>query len=143
MSLLGLTEKKPYLDNFVSIDLKIFLRIFLILVSLSSFGQEKRKIIIKKAPFFEKDKINFPDASLLTRNDKDQVLISHDGIMLYCNKAYFYENKNFVEAFGNVVLNLHLPKGMSHSKNPNQYYIQTHFFLTEIYNRCIIKTEVN
>lgn len=104
MSLLGLTEKKPYLDNFVSIHLKIFLRIFLILVSLSSFGQEKRKIIIKKAPFFEKDKINFPDASLLTRNDKDQVLISHDGIMLYCNKAYFYENKNFVEAFGNVVL---------------------------------------
>ena len=99
---------------------------------------------------------------MLTRNDKDQVLISHDGIMLYCNKAYFYENKNFVEAFGNVVLkqgdSIYLnadyveyngdikfafAKGNVTFKEPQSILYSDSLFLTEIYNRCIIKTEVN
>ena len=62
-----------------------------------NIGQEKSKIEIKKSPFFDKDKEKFPDASILTRDNNEQVLISHDGIIMTCNQAYFYEEKNFIE----------------------------------------------
>tara|TARA_B100000475_G_scaffold200612_1_gene185469 strand:+ start:334 stop:1905 length:1572 start_codon:yes stop_codon:yes gene_type:complete len=70
-----------------------------------NIGQEKSKIEIKKSPFFDKDKEKFPDASILTRDNNEQVLISHDGIIMTCNQAYFYEEKNFIEAYGEVNLN--------------------------------------
>ena len=69
------------------------------------FTQEKTKIIIERAGFFEKDKIKYPDASVLTRDKNNKVLISHDGVLMTCNQAFFYEDRNFIEAFGEVSLN--------------------------------------
>jgi len=63
------------------------------------------KIKIERAGFFEKDKVKFPDASVLTRDKNEKVLISHDGVLMTCNQAFFYEDRNFIEAFGDVVLN--------------------------------------
>ena len=81
----------------------IFITISLIYFQ-KNFGQEKTKIKIEKAGFFEKDKKKYPDASVLTRDKKQQVLISHDGVLMSCNQAFFYEEKNFIEAYGDVVL---------------------------------------
>ncbi len=81
----------------------IFIIISLIFFQ-KNFGQEKTKIKIEKAGFFEKDKKKYPDASVLTRDNKQQVLISHDGVLMSCNQAFFYEEKNFIEAYGDVVL---------------------------------------
>ena len=72
--------------------------------STTIFAQEKTKIKIERAGFFEKDKNKYPDASVLTRDKEQKVLISHDGVLMTCNQAFFYEEKNFIEAFGEVSL---------------------------------------
>ena len=96
-------EKKLYLDKLVKKYYLIFIIISLIFFQ-KNFGQEKTKIKIEKAGFFEKDKKKYTDASVLTRDNKQQVLISHDGVLMSCNQAFFYEEKNFIEAYGDVVL---------------------------------------
>ena len=67
-------------------------------------AQEKTKIKIERAGFFEKDKDKYPDASVLTRDKNQKVLISHDGVLMTCNQAFFYEDRNFIEAYGEVSL---------------------------------------
>ena len=67
-----------------------------------AYTQEKIKI--ERAGFFEKDKNKFPGASVLTRNKDERVIISHDGILMTCNQAYFYEDRNYIEAIGDVLL---------------------------------------
>jgi lipopolysaccharide assembly outer membrane protein LptD (OstA) len=44
------------------------------------------------------DKIVNPDVQVL----KGNVQFRHDNALLYCDSAYFYENKNSLDAFGNV-----------------------------------------
>jgi lipopolysaccharide export system protein LptA len=39
-----------------------------------------------------------PDAFLLTGN----VRVSHDGVIMTCNKAYYFQKENYIKAFGNV-----------------------------------------
>ena len=84
--------------------ISLIFSVFLLFIFQVNFGQEKTKIKIEKAGFFEKDKVKYPDASVLTRDSKKQVLISHDGVLMSCNQAFFYEEKNFIEAYGDVIL---------------------------------------
>ena len=103
---LDLTEKKHYLDKSVKKSQIIFFSFFLIISNyLQILGQEKTKIKIERAGFFEKDKNKFPGASVLTRDKNQKVIISHDGVLMTCNQAFFYEDKNFIEAYGEVSLN--------------------------------------
>ncbi|MEI7504762.1 MAG: OstA-like protein, partial [Paludibacter sp.] len=44
------------------------------------------------------DKIMLPDVQVL----KGNVRFRHDNALLYCDSAYFYENANSLDAFGNV-----------------------------------------
>ena len=74
-------------------------------ICLDINAQEKTKIKIERAGFFEKDKDKYPDASVLTRDKNQKVIISHDGVLMTCNQAFFYEDKNFIEAYGEVSLN--------------------------------------
>ena len=87
---------------------KSFLLIIIVFFSsciyLNVKAQEKTKIKIERAGFFEKDKVKYPDASVLTRDKNDKVLISHDGVLMTCNQAFFYEDRNFIEAYGEVSL---------------------------------------
>jgi len=83
----------------------IYLITSLILISASNlYCQENTRIQIDSAGFFEKDDIKFTKATVLTRDNKNKVKISHEGIDLWCNQAYFYENNNYIEAYGDVVL---------------------------------------
>lgn len=63
-------------------------------------AQVPKKIHIEQSDYADVDEIKFPDALLLTGN----VRVSHDGVVLTCNKAYFFQKENYLKAFGNVQL---------------------------------------
>jgi len=81
-------------------NLKKHLFIFLILCSLSVFSQQK-KINILHADNIFIDEEAHPGATILLGN----VRISHEGVLLNCNKAIQYKKNNFIKALGNVILN--------------------------------------
>lgn len=64
----------------------------------SVFGQAPKKIIIEYSDFADVNQTEIPDAFLLTGN----VRISHDGVRMFCNKAYYFQKENYVKAFGDV-----------------------------------------
>lgn len=74
----------------------------LIAGSVSCFAQKgkpaAKKIIIEHSDFADRNEIEMPGVALLTGN----VRVSHDGAILNCNKAYVYEEENYVKAFGDV-----------------------------------------
>lgn len=61
-------------------------------------AQAPKKIIIEYSDFADVNQIEIPDAFLLTGN----VRIIHDGVRLFCNKAYYFQKENYVKAFGDV-----------------------------------------
>ena len=64
------------------------------------FAQAPKKINIEHSDFLDVDQVAAPDAILLTGNVK----VNHDGVVLTCNKAYFFQKENYLKAFGNVQL---------------------------------------
>ncbi len=76
-----------------------FLFILFFVVNLSIvWAQKTNKIIIDHADFSDINQFEIPDAVLLTGN----VRINHDGIIMTCNKAYYFQKENYIKAFGNV-----------------------------------------
>jgi lipopolysaccharide export system protein LptA len=67
-------------------------------VSAKPAPQAPKKINVEHADFFDVNQNEIPDAALLTGN----VRISHDGVIMNCNKAYFFQKENYVKAFGDV-----------------------------------------
>ncbi|PJJ07231.1 OstA-like protein [Flavobacterium sp. 1] len=63
-------------------------------------AQAPKKIHVEQSDFADMDKDKYPGALLLTGNVK----VSHDGVILTCNKAYFFQKENYLKAFGNVQL---------------------------------------
>nr|WP_166924583.1 OstA-like protein [Flavobacterium sp. JXAS1] len=73
----------------------------MLLLSVQSiFAQAPKKIIVENADYSDVDQVLMPDALLLTGNVK----VNHDGVVLTCNKAYFFQKENYLKAFGNVQL---------------------------------------
>ncbi|MFH6950541.1 OstA-like protein [Flavobacterium sp. FlaQc-51] len=61
----------------------------------------KPKVInIENSDLVEVNQDLVPDGVLLTGNVK----VNHDGVVLTCNKAYFFQKENYLKAFGNVQL---------------------------------------
>lgn len=65
------------------------------------FAQEPKKILIEYSDYADINQTEIPDALLLTGN----VRISHDGVIMTCNKAYYFQKENYIKAFGNVQMN--------------------------------------
>jgi lipopolysaccharide export system protein LptA len=63
-------------------------------------AQASKKIIVEHSDYFDINQIEAPDAALLTGN----VRVNHEGVILTCNKAYFFQKENYIKAFGNVQL---------------------------------------
>ncbi len=63
-------------------------------------AQAPKKIIVEHSDYFDVNQVEIPDAVLLTGNVK----VNHDGAVLTCNKAYFFQKENYLKAFGNVQL---------------------------------------
>jgi lipopolysaccharide export system protein LptA len=73
----------------------------LFLLSVQNFfAQAPKKIIVENSDFSDVNETEIPGALLLTGNVK----INHDGVVLTCNKAYFFQKENYIKAFGNVQL---------------------------------------
>ncbi|WP_371567361.1 OstA-like protein [Flavobacterium frigidarium] len=74
---------------------------FLLLFSSKpTFAQAPKKIIVEHADYGDTNTEELPEGFLLSGNVK----VNHDGIVLTCNKAYFFRNENYIKAFGNVQL---------------------------------------
>lgn len=78
-----------------------YLLLFLGLQCFLSFSQEKKKIRVT-APYYDKNEIEYPGATILTRNSTKQIYIEHEGIEMWCDKAYHYSKQDSISAFGNV-----------------------------------------
>ena len=63
-------------------------------------AQAPKKIIIENSDYFDINQVEAPDATLLTGN----VRVNHDGVIMTCNKAYYFQKENYIKAFGNVQL---------------------------------------
>ncbi len=71
------------------------------LVSVQNiFAQAPKKIIVENSDFSDVNEAEIPGALLLTGNVK----INHDGVVLTCNKAYYFQKENYIKAFGDVQL---------------------------------------
>ena len=77
---------------------KLLLIVFLLINFTICFAQKTSKIIVENSDFSDINQNEVPDALLLTGN----VRVSHDGVVLTCNKAYFFQNENYIKAFGEV-----------------------------------------
>ncbi|OGS60358.1 MAG: OstA-like protein [Flavobacteria bacterium GWF1_32_7] len=64
-------------------------------------AQEKKKIIIENSDFVDMNQTEIPGAIVFTGN----VRIIHNGVKMFCNKAYHFKDENYVKAFGNVQMN--------------------------------------
>ena len=71
-----------------------------ILGSQTLLAQAPKKIIVEHSDYFDVNQIEAPDAALLTGN----VRVNHEGIIMTCNKAYYFQKENYIKAFGNVQL---------------------------------------
>ena len=71
--------------------------------SFLTYGQEKKKIRVT-APYYDKNETEYPGATILTRNSKKQIYIEHEGIEMWCDKAYHYSKEDSISAFGNVLI---------------------------------------
>jgi lipopolysaccharide export system protein LptA len=76
----------------------LFFLTFLTFVPLQSHAQEAKKIFVEHSDFFDINQNEIPDAMLLTGN----VRVRHEGMVLTCNKAYYFQKENYLKAFGNV-----------------------------------------
>lgn len=61
-------------------------------------AQNGKKIEVEYADDFDINQKEVPDAALLTGN----VRVRHEGMILTCNKAYYFQKENYIKAFGNV-----------------------------------------
>jgi len=68
-------------------------------------AQQKRKIEIKASPFLNIDEEKYPGATILTSDDSQQVHINHNGVDMWCDRALHYKKRDFIEAYGNVIIN--------------------------------------
>lgn len=76
----------------------IFLFVLSSLLSTCLHAQNEQQIEVEYADFFDVNQNEVPDAALLTGN----VRVKHQGMVLTCNKAYFFQKENYLKAFGNV-----------------------------------------
>jgi len=77
-----------------------FISCCLFLISQTLLAQAPKKIIIEHSDYFDVNQIEAPDAALLTGN----VRVNHDGVIMTCNKAYYFQKENYIKAFGDVQL---------------------------------------
>ncbi len=67
-----------------------------LLSATAIFAQKAKPIIVENADHFDIDEVRLPDVALLTGN----VRVNHDGVIMTCNKAYFFKKENYLKAFG-------------------------------------------
>ncbi|WP_426429712.1 OstA-like protein [Winogradskyella sp. HB-48] len=83
-------------------SLKNLLLITTIFLSAISFAQEKQKITIEYAGIATSDPEIEDGAFVFLRDESQQVHFVHKGVNLWCDKAVYYQDQDYIEAFSNV-----------------------------------------
>ena len=73
----------------------------LLLCSMAGFSQQRKRIEIEQADYWEAAHNIAPNASRLVGN----LRIRHENVLLWADSAYTYSDNNRVDAFGNVRIN--------------------------------------
>lgn len=81
--------------------LKYVLPVILLFFSVDAFSQQRKRIVIEQAEYWEADKRIAPDAQRLIGN----VRIRHESVLMWADSAYTYTGNNRVDAFGRVRIN--------------------------------------
>ena len=84
--------------------LKNLLFLFFCTIGYLSLGQEKQKITIEHAPISYTDPKIEDGANVFLRDKSKQVHFVHKGVNMWCDKAIYYPDQDFIEAFSNVVM---------------------------------------
>ena len=79
--------------------------VLIVLCSSVTYAQERRRIEIDTSGFITKNEAEYPGATILTRDNMNQVKISHEGVIMWCDQAIYYSTQDFIEAYGNVKIN--------------------------------------
>ncbi|WP_338733113.1 OstA-like protein [Mangrovimonas cancribranchiae] len=79
-----------------------FSLLLILLVSGISHAQEQKRIQIKYSGFLEFNDNETPGLKVMTRDDKQQIHVIHEGVNMWCDQALLYSDDNFIEAYGNV-----------------------------------------
>ena len=79
--------------------LKRLLLVILICVSVFSFAQEKQRILIEYAGIASSDEDVEEGALVFLRDESQQVHFIHKGVNLFCDKAIYYQDQDYIEAF--------------------------------------------
>ena len=72
--------------------------VFLLACTTLVLAQKPKNIVVEYAEFSDINQTEIPGAFLLT----GQVRIAHDGIIITCNKAYYFQKENYAKLFGDV-----------------------------------------
>ena len=72
-------------------------------VSAQDTDPQPRQINIVYGANFTKDEVNYPGASIFSKDDR-QVQFEHQGADLWCDIAIFYQKENKLKAIGNIRL---------------------------------------
>lgn len=80
---------------------KYILYILILFSAQNLFAQNKRIEILPSKNQSYRDQANFPGATILV----GEVKMKHEGAILTCQKAYFYDKQNFFKAIGQVRVN--------------------------------------
>ena len=79
--------------------LKSLLLFILFCFSAFSFAQEKQRIIIEYAGIASSDEDVEEGALVFLRDESQQVHFIHKGVNLFCDKAIYYQDQDYIEAF--------------------------------------------
>ncbi|WP_439153135.1 OstA-like protein [Winogradskyella sp.] len=83
-------------------SIKNLIFLFSFLITLGSFAQDKQKITIEYAGTGYSDPEIEEGAKVFLRDKSQQVHFIHEGVNMWCDKAIYYEDQDFIEAFSNV-----------------------------------------
>ncbi len=72
--------------------------------TLLSYAQKTKKIRIEYAGFTKKDSLRGDNITTFVRSDQAQIHVIHEGIDMWCDKAIYYQDEDFIEAFSDVVM---------------------------------------
>jgi lipopolysaccharide export system protein LptA len=85
--------------------LKFFFIIYFCFCSSALLNaQQKKKIVIEYAGFTIKDSLLGKDVTTFNRDNTQQIHVIHEGVEMWCDRAIYYQNEDFIEAFSNVVM---------------------------------------
>lgn len=72
--------------------------------AIHSNSQQPKKINVEYFGFAVKDSLQGDNITTFLRSEQAQIHVIHDGVDMWCDKAIYYQEEDFIEAFSDVVI---------------------------------------